>query len=95
MTKTEMINETAAHLSMRKADVKRALEYAMGLVREAAANGDVVTLSGFGSFRRKDVPAKPARMGRNPATGETMRLKAKPKSKKLVFRFAKAWKDML
>jgi len=42
----------------------------------------------------ENVPAKPARMGRNPFTGETIKLKAKPKSKKVKFRPSKDLKEM-
>ena len=51
----------------------------------------VASLKGVGEFNMagmlkvkvKHVPKKPARMGRNPATGEEIKLKAKPASKKV------------
>jgi len=95
MTKTDLFRETAAALGMKQADVKRVIEHAMSLVSDSVVDGEDVALSGFGTFRRKVVPAKPARMGRNPATGEAMKLKAKPASSKITFHVAKAWKDRL
>jgi DNA-binding protein HU-beta len=43
-------------------------------VTENVAKGEPVRLTGFAKFARVD---RPARMGRNPATGETIRIKAK------------------
>ena len=53
------------------------------------AKGDEISLNGFGKFK---VKASPAREGRNPSTGETIKIKA---SKKLTFAAAKAVKDRL
>lgn len=95
MNKTDLYRAAADKLNMKQADVKRVVETAMELVMESVADSEDVSLAGFGVFRRKVVPAKPARMGRNPATGETMKLKAKPASSKITFRAAKAWKDRI
>ena len=47
---------------------------------------------GIGKLLLKKTPKRPARMGRNPATGEEIKIKAKPAGKKLVFRISKAAK---
>jgi len=60
-----------------------------GAIADAAARGDEVSLNAFGKFK---VKASPAREGRNPATGETIKIAA---SKKLTFAAAKAVKDRL
>lgn len=49
-------------------------------------------LPGIGKLLLKKTPRRPARMGRNPATGEEIKIKAKPAGKKLVFRISKAAK---
>lgn len=64
----------------RKQDVKDVLEAFEEVVTETLCNGEPITISGFVKFVRKDTPAKPARPGRNPATGETIQLKPKPAS---------------
>lgn len=61
----------------------------MNMMAEAVAAGEEVSLPGFGKFRLKD---RPARAGRNPATGEAITIAA---SKKLTFTPAKALKDRL
>ena len=48
---------------------------------------------GIGKLLLKKTPKRPARMGRNPATGEEIKIKAKPAGKKLVFRISKAAKE--
>ena len=47
---------------------------------------------GIGKLLLKKTPKSPACMGRNPATGEEIKIKAKPAGKKLVFRISKAAK---
>lgn len=56
-------------------------------IAEAAAKGEEISLNGFGKFK---VQNKPARDGRNPSTGATIKIAA---SKKIVFQPAKALKD--
>ena len=52
-------------------------------------SGDRLRISGLGILEVKD---RPARMGRNPATGEAIQIKA---SKKIAFRAAKELKDAI
>ncbi len=56
-------------------------------ISDSLAKGDKVQLIGFGTF---EVRSRQAREGRNPATGETMKIKA---SKAPVFKAGKALKD--
>lgn len=58
-------------------------------IADAAAKGDEVSLNGFGKFKVKH---KPARDGRNPSTGEAIKIAA---SNKLAFAPAKALRDKL
>ena len=54
-----------------------------------------VRIPEIGILRIKTKPARSARMGRNPFTGEQLRFKAKPKSKVVKFRPAKALKQYI
>ena len=58
-------------------------------IAEAASAGEEISLPGFGKFK---VKATPAREGRNPSTGATIKIAA---AKKLTFAPAKALKDSL
>ena len=53
------------------------------------------TIPGIGKLVLQNRPARPARPGRNPATGETIMIPAKPASKVVKFRVAKAAKDAI
>ena len=65
-----------------------------GLVRELKQKKKV-RIPGIGILAIKTKPARKARMGRNPATGEQMMFKAKPKSKVVKFRTAKILKESI
>ena len=63
------------------------VESLLGIMKNALENGEDVMISGFGKFC---VKKKNERRGRNPATGETIKIAAK---KVVKFRVAKACKD--
>lgn len=73
MTKTELINEMAKVLNSTK-EAQKALESLLSSISGALKKGDPVTLSGFGTFK---VSKRKARKGRNPQTGEEIKIKSK------------------
>jgi DNA-binding protein HU-beta len=77
----------AADSKLTKAQAKAIVDGLFGAVSAAAARGEEVSIPGFGKFK---VQAKPARTGRNPATGGTIQIAA---SKKVSFTPAKQLKD--
>jgi DNA-binding protein HU-beta len=89
MNRRELVLATAAHTGLDKATVDAALAGVTDVITAVAAKGEVVTISGFAKFARVD---RPARMGRNPATGEQIRIKA---SRKPRITPLKAFKDSL
>ena len=89
MTTNDLIDDVAAKTGATKVDAKHLVDSVFGAVADAASKGEDVSINGFGKFK---VKASPARDGRNPATGETIKIKA---SKKLTFAAAKAIKDKL
>lgn len=89
MTKTELVAKIAEKSGLTKADSDKALKGFTDSVAEALKDGDKVQLVGFGTF---EVVDKPAREGRNPRTGETMKIAA---SKSPKFKPGKALKDSL
>ena len=80
MNRTQVIQAVADELGGEWAprDVKACLEAFENVVIRSCKAGDPVALSGFVKFARVD---RPARMGRNPATGETIKIKAKSVAK--------------
>lgn len=87
VNKSELIDAIAKSADLSKAAAGRALDAAMGAVKTALKKGDMVTLVGFGTFY---VGKRAARNGRNPRTGETIKIKA---AKVPKFRAGKALKD--
>ena len=77
----------AADDKLTKAQAKTIIEGVFNAVRDAAVRGEEVSVAGFGKFK---VQAKPARTGRNPATGAAIEIAA---SKKVAFSPAKPLKD--
>lgn len=89
MNKAELIDAVADNADLSKAAAGRALDAAIGTITKALKKGDTVTLVGFGTF---SVRKRAARTGRNPRTGEAIKIKA---SKVPGFKAGKALKDAI
>jgi DNA-binding protein HU-beta len=87
MTKAELVEAIAAGADITKVKAEAALKAALEAITAALKKGDSVQLTGFGTFA---VRKRGARTGRNPATGETIQIKA---SKVPSFRAGKQLKD--
>ncbi len=74
MRKQDLIKAIAKEAKMSEAQAGAALNALIDTVEKALASGDEVTISGFGSFK---VSERAAREGRNPRTGETMKIPAR------------------
>lgn len=86
MNKGELINTVAA-AGLTKKDAGIAVDAVFNAIGEALAKGEAVQLIGFGSFGVKE---RAAREGRNPRTGETVKIAA---AKVPTFKAGKALKD--
>ena len=73
MNKSELIDTIAEGADISKAAAGNALESAIEAIGQSLKKGDPVSLVGFGTFTIKH---RPARMGRNPRTGEAIQIKA-------------------
>lgn len=89
MNKTELVEHMAKQADISKAAAGRALESLMGAVKATLKKGGTVALVGFGTFA---VGKRAARVGRNPRTGATLKIKA---AKVPKFRPGKGLKDAL
>ena len=89
MTKAELIEKMAADADISKAAAGNALNSFMEGIKKTLKKGDTVILVGFGTF---SVGKRAARKGRNPRTGETIKIKA---SKTPKFKAGKAFKDAI
>ena len=73
MNKSELIEAVAAKTSTTKKQANAMLDALLGTIVDAVADGEKVTLVGFGSFEKRE---RVARQGRNPKTGEVMKIPA-------------------
>lgn len=87
MNKTDLIEAVAGEAEVTKAEAARAVDAVINTITKALKKGDTVTLVGFGTFQ---VRKRAARTGRNPKTGETIKIKA---SKTVKVTPLKAFKD--
>lgn len=87
MNKTELVAAIAEKTELSKKDAEKAVKAFTDVVAEELKKGDKVQLVGFGTF---EVVDRPAREGRNPKTGESMKIAA---SKAPKFKAGKALKD--
>ncbi|MCM2494575.1 HU family DNA-binding protein [Burkholderia glumae] len=87
MNKADLINHVAAETGMTKAESGSALEAVLEGITKSLRKGDAVTLTGFGVF---SVGARAARTGRNPSTGEEIKI---PASRAPKFKAGKGLKD--
>ncbi len=78
MNRKELVGAVATHTGLESRDVDKALKGLTEVIEAVAAKGEQVTISGFAKFARVD---RPARMARNPATGEPVKVKASKKAK--------------
>ncbi len=74
MNKAELIAAIAEKSGLSKANAKKALDAFIDSISEALANGDRVSLVGFGTWK---VAERKARKGRNPRTKEVIEIPAK------------------
>jgi len=87
MKKVELIEAVAAKAGITKADAGRAVDATIATITEALVKGDKVPLVGFGTFA---VSKRAAREGRNPQTGETVKI---PARNAVTFKAGAALKD--
>ena len=87
MNKSELIEAIAKSAYISKAAAEKALDGSLNAIKAALKKGSNVTLVGFGTFK---VGKRAARVGRNPRTGEAIKIKAARVPK---FSAGKALKD--
>ena len=74
MNRSELLNAFAEANDMTRKQADELVTSLLEIITNSVASGNDVAISGFAKFKRID---RPARMARNPATGEQVRVKAK------------------
>lgn len=89
MKKAELVEAVAERAGLTKADADRAIKALSDVITEELVKGGKVAIPGFGTY---SVSERAAREGRNPQTGETVKIAA---SKSAKFKAASALKTAL
>ncbi len=89
MNKTDLLDSIVEKTGMMKKDSEKVLGALLEAVSEALARGEKVQLVRFGTFETR---TRIAREGRNPSTGETIKI---PEQRVPAFRAGKALRDMV
>jgi DNA-binding protein HU-beta len=87
MNKGELVDKIAEKAGVTKKDADAILSTLLDVILETVADGDKVTLVGFGTFEARD---RQAREGRNPSTGEPIKI---PATRVPAFSAGKLFKD--
>lgn len=87
VNRKELVAEIAERAELEKKKADEILQHTVEIITQMVAKGEQVAIPGFAKFARVD---RKARMGRNPATGETIKIKA---SRKARITPLKAFKD--
>ena len=87
MNRKELVAEIAERAELEKKKSDEVLQHIVEIIMKSVAKGETIAIPGFAKFARVD---RKARMGRNPATGETIKIKA---SRKARITPLKAFKD--
>lgn len=92
MTKSALVSALARRMGWPKTRAEEVINHLLedtGLIADALASGDKVTVPGFGTFEAVPVAA---RAGRNPQTGEAIQI---PAHRRVLFRAGSGLKDRL
>ena len=89
MNTSELVAKIAEAHSVSKTQAQAIVDSMLKTIVSAAANGEEISLPGFGKFKVKETPE---REGRNPSSGEKINIAA---SRKLTYSPAKAVKELL
>lgn len=89
MNKKELINKISYNTGVNKTQTGKILNTLLDIIKKSVSKGDLVQLIGFGSF----VSGKrESRIGRNPKTGESIKI---PSYKVIKFTAGKKFKDIV
>ena len=87
MNKSELVEHIADQSGLSKAGATRAISVILNSITKSLKKGEPVSIAGFGTFA---VKKRSPRMGRNPKTGEAIKIAA---SKTIKFSAGKSFKD--
>lgn len=89
MTKTELIKKLVSRSNLSPNEMREAIEIILDTIKDAMANGERIEIRDFGAFVVRELPAK---LGRNPRTGESVDV---PSQRMVRFKAGKEMRKMV
>lgn len=93
MNRAQLLKSVSEKTGMAKKEVEQVYEHTLRTIQDSVRKGEKVALSGFGNFTQRVKKARKAGLGRNPFTGETVKVAARPAMKLPKFVPAKQFKE--
>jgi DNA-binding protein HU-beta len=93
LNRSQLLKQVSERTGMARKEVEQVYEHTVRTIQDAVKKGEKVALTGFGRFTQRVQAARKAGMGKNPFTGETIKIAARPERKLPRFAPAKQFKE--
>jgi DNA-binding protein HU-beta len=93
VNRSQLLRTVSDKTGMAKKEVETVYDHLIHTIADSVKKGEKVALSGFGNFQQRVRKARKAGTGRNPFTGETVKVAARPAMKLPKFAPAKQFKE--
>jgi DNA-binding protein HU-beta len=93
LNRSQLLKTVSERTGMARKEVEQVYEHTLRTIQDAVKRGEKVALTGFGRFTQRVQAARKAGMGKNPFTGEEIRIAARPERKLPRFAPAKQFKE--
>lgn len=93
LNRSQLLKQVSERTGMARKEVEQVYEHTVRTIQDAVKSGRKVALTGFGRFQQRVQAARKAGMGKNPFTGETIKIAARPERRLPKFLPAKQFKE--
>jgi DNA-binding protein HU-beta len=93
LNRSQLLKTVSERTGMARKEVEQVYEHTVRTIQDAVKSGRKVALTGFGRFTQRVQAARRAGMGKNPFTGETIKIAARPERRLPRFSPAKQFKE--
>ena len=93
LNRSQLLKTVSERTGMARKEVEQVYEHTVRTIQDAVKSGRKVALTGFGRFTQRVQAARKAGMGKNPFTGESIKIAARPERRLPRFSPAKQFKE--
>ena len=93
LNRSQLLKTVSERTGMARKEVEQVYEHTVRTIQDAVKSGRKVALTGFGRFTQRVQASRKAGMGKNPFTGETVKIAARPERRLPRFSPAKQFKE--